>query len=95
MAKGYLIAHIRVDDAEAFKQFGPMSGAAIQEHGGRVLVRSPMGEIREGSMKPLTIVVEFDDYATAQRFYESDAYTEARVLREACSETDLILVEGV
>ena len=95
MAKGYLVAHIRVDDAEAFAQFGPMSGAAIQEHGGRVLVRSPNGEVQEGSMKPLTIVVEFDDYETAQRFYNSDAYTEARELREACSETDLILVEGL
>lgn len=95
MAKGYLVAHIRVDDAEAFTQFGPMSGAAIQEHGGRVLVRSPNGEVQEGSMKPLTIVVEFDDYETAQRFYNSGAYTEARELREACSETDLILVEGL
>ena len=95
MAKGYLVAHIRVDDAEQFKQFGPMSGAAIQEHGGRVLVRSPAGDVREGSMKPLTIVVEFDDYETAQRFYNSDAYSEARQLREACSETDLILVEGL
>ena len=94
MAKGYLVAHIRVDDAEAFKQFGPMSGAAIQEHGGRVMVRSPAGEVREGSMKPLT-VVEFDDYETAQRFYNSEAYTAARELREACSETDLILVEGL
>lgn len=95
MAKGYLVAHIRVDDAEQFKQFGPMSGAAIQEHGGRVLVRSPGGDVREGSMKPLTIVVEFDDFDTAKRFYDSDAYTEARRLREACSETDLILVEGL
>lgn len=95
MAKGYLVAHIRVDDAEAFKQFGAMSGAAIQEHGGRVLIRNPSGELQEGSMKPLTIVVEFDDLATAQRFYHSAAYTEARRLREACSETDLVLVEGL
>ena len=43
MAKGYLVAHIRVDDAEAFKQFGAMSGAAIQEHGGRVLIRKSQG----------------------------------------------------
>nr|NIT96246.1 DUF1330 domain-containing protein [Actinomycetota bacterium]NIV56408.1 DUF1330 domain-containing protein [Actinomycetota bacterium]NIX20100.1 DUF1330 domain-containing protein [Actinomycetota bacterium]NIX51230.1 DUF1330 domain-containing protein [Actinomycetota bacterium] len=69
--------------------------AAIQEHGGRVLVRSPSGEVQEGSMKPLTIVVEFDDLETARRFYHSDAYTEARQLREACSETDLVLVEGL
>ena len=59
-----------------------MSGAAIQEHGGRVLVRSPAGEVQEGSLKALTIVVEFDDLETAHRFYNSDAYTEARQLRE-------------
>ena len=95
MSKGYLVAHIRVDDPEAFRQFGPMSGAAIQEHGGRVLVRSPAGEVQEGSLKALTIVVEFDDLETAHRFYNSDAYTEARQLRESCSETDLVLVEGL
>lgn len=95
MAKGYLVAHIRVDDAEAFKEFGPLSAAAIQEHGGRVLVRSPAGEVQEGEMKPLTIVVEFDDLETAQRFYHSDAYGVARQLREQCSATDLILVEGL
>ncbi len=95
MAQGYLVAHIRVDDAEAFKEFGPLSGAAIKEHGGTVLVRSPVGEVQEGELKPLTIVVRFDDYETAQRFYHSESYTAARQLREACSETDLILVEGL
>ena len=62
---------------------------------GRVLVRNPGGQNKEGKLGPLTIVVEFDDFETAQRFYSSGAYTEARLLREDCSQTDLVLVEGV
>ena len=46
-------------------------------------------------MKKLTIVVEFDSFQAARTFYESDAYTEARALREKVSDTDLILVEGI
>jgi uncharacterized protein (DUF1330 family) len=30
MPKGYLIAHIRVHDAEAFEEFKQLSGAAIK-----------------------------------------------------------------
>ena len=46
-------------------------------------------------MKKLTIVVEFDSLMAAQTFYDSDAYTKARTLREKVSDTGLILVEGM
>ncbi|MDG1410928.1 MAG: hypothetical protein P8Q52_09275 [Acidimicrobiales bacterium] len=38
MPKGCLLAHTKVRDPEQFSQFGPMSGARVQEYGGRVLV---------------------------------------------------------
>ena len=41
MPKGYLIAHIRVQDKAAFEEFKQLSGAAIKAHNGRVLVRNP------------------------------------------------------
>ena len=41
MAKGYLVAHIRVHDKEGFEKFKEMSGPAISEYGGKVLVRNP------------------------------------------------------
>jgi uncharacterized protein (DUF1330 family) len=95
MSKGYLIAHIAVHDPAGFEAFRPASAEAIRAHGGRVLVRSPTGEVREGQLAPLTIIVEFEDIATARRFYESPAYTAARALREPHSTTHLVLVEGL
>ena len=95
MAKGYLIAHIRVHDAEAFEEFKRLSGAAIAAHDGRVLVRNPAPDHREGGAEGLAIVIEFDSLEAARAFYDSDAYREARAVRETISDTDLILVEGL
>lgn len=95
MPKGYLIAHIRVQDAEAFEKFKQLSGPAIKAHGGKVLVRNPSPDHREGAAQGLAIVIEFESLEVAQAFYESEAYTKARGIREKISETDLVLVEGL
>lgn len=94
MPKGYRVAHIRVRDKDAFEEFKKLSGAAIAQHNGRVLVRNPSPDHREGGAQGLAIVIEFESLASAQAFYDSDAYTQARAVREKISDTDLILVEG-
>lgn len=95
MPKGYLIAHIRVQDKDAFEDFKQLSGAAIKAHLGKVLVRNPSPDHREGAAQGLAIVIEFESLEAAQAFYDSEAYSQARAVRERISETDLILVEGV
>ena len=95
MPKGYLIAHIRVHDKDAFEGFKQLSGAAIKAHNGRVLVANPTPDHREGQADGLAIVVEFESLEAARAFYESDAYGEARAVRERISDADLILVEGL
>ncbi len=95
MPKAYLVAHIRVHDKEAFEKFKAMSGPAIADYGGRVLVRNPSPDHREGDLRGSTIVIEFEDMDAARGFYESEAYTAARTVRETAAETDLMLVEGV
>jgi uncharacterized protein (DUF1330 family) len=95
MPKAYLVAHIRVHDSEAYQEFRKMSGPAIADHGGRVLVRSPEADHREGTLRGTVIVIEFDDMEAARRFYESEAYTVARQVRERAADTDLLLVEGL
>lgn len=95
MPKGYLVAHIRVHDAALFESFKSTSAKAIADHGGTVLVRNPQPDHREGAAEGLCIVIEFESLDAARAFYESDAYTEARAIREKAAETDLVLVEGL
>ena len=95
MPKGYLIARIRVHNRDAFEEFKQLSGAAIKAHNGKVLVRNPSPDHREGAEQGLAIVIEFESLGAAQTFYDSDAYSEARAVREKISDTDLILAEGL
>jgi|TARA_B110000046_G_C12672619_1_gene265165 uncharacterized protein (DUF1330 family) len=95
MAKGYLVAHIQVHDKDGFEKFKAMSGPVISEYGGKVLVRNPNSETREGDPSGITIIIEFESMEDARKFYESDKYTEARIVRELAAETNLILVEGI
>ena len=94
MPKGYLIANISVHDNEGFEEFKKISGPVISEYGGKILVRNPNPEIREGKKFDISIVLEFENIESARQFYESKKYTLARKVREKASKTDLILVEG-
>ena len=95
MAKGYLVAHIRVHDKEGFERFKEMAGPAISDYGGKVLVRNSNPEVLEGGDSGVAIIIEFESIESARTFYESDRYTKAKAVRELASDTDLILVEGV
>ena len=94
MNKGYLIAHLRVHNKEGFEKFRQMAGPTIAEYGGKVLVRDPNPEVREGKISGISLIIEFENIETARKFYESDKYQAAKAVREVAVDTDLILVEG-
>jgi uncharacterized protein (DUF1330 family) len=95
MAKGYLIANIRVHDKEIFEKFKSMSTPLISEYGGKLLVRTPEVERREGELTGLVVMLEFPNVEMARTFYESESYTAAKLVREGGSSTDLCIVEGL
>ena len=94
MKKGYLVAHLSVHDKEGFEKFRQMAGPTIVEYGGKVLVREPNPDVREGKNLGLALVIEFDTIDIARKFYESEKYQEAKAVRELASNTHLVLVEG-
>ena len=94
--KGYVIATIRVDDAEAYEAYRSRTGAVIESCGGRFLVRGGKVEPREGEMAhDRVVVLEFPSMAQARAFYDSDAYQAIVPIRQAHADSRLFLVEGV
>ena len=94
MNKGYLVAHIRVHDEKGFEKFRQIAGPTIAEYGGKVLVRDPEPDVREGKESGIALVIEFENIETARKFYESEKYQDAKAVRELAADTDLILAEG-
>ena len=95
MSKGYVVANIRVKDQEKFQQFSGMAGPAIKKYGGKVLARGPDADRLEGNVSGVVMMIEFETKASATKFYYSDEYQAAKAVREACSDTDFMIIEGV
>ena len=69
MSKGYVVANIRVEDQEKFKQFSGMAGPAIKKYGGKVLARGPDADRLEGDLSGIVMLIEFESKEAANKFY--------------------------
>ncbi len=92
----YVIAKIRVDDAETYEEYRRMVPAVIESFGGRYLARGGRHETVEGDASPGRVVVlEFPSYEDARRWYDSPEYGVAKEIRQRCSVGEVLIVEGV
>lgn len=94
MAKGYWIGHVDVNDPEVYERYREANAVPFAEYGARFLVRGGKQEVREGTMRKRTVVIEFDSYDKAVACYESAGYQAAKEIRDAVSTGDLAIVEG-
>lgn len=94
MPKGYWIGHVTIDDVETYKLYQQANAAPFKEYGAKFLVRGGAQEVREGTMRPRSVVLEFPSIEAAYACYESDAYQGAKAIRDAVSAGDLVIVEG-
>ncbi len=95
MPKAYWVAHVDVSDPQAYDRYRAANAAPFAEYGARFVVRGGAQEIREGTCKARTVVIEFPSLEAAVACYESEGYQAAKALRDApVSVGDLVIVEG-
>ena len=94
-APAYVIADVVVHDPVAIRAYADNVAATHAGNGARYLVRGGPTEVVEGEWRPRRlIVIEFPSWDSAQTWYHSSAYQALIRVREACSTTELVLVEG-
>lgn len=93
----YIIADIKVLDAEPYEAYRQRVPATIESFGGCYLARGGAVEVLEGAWQPNRVVLlEFPDMDAARRWYCSDAYRDGVIqLRQSASEGSLIAIDGV
>lgn len=96
MAKGYIIARVRIDDLDTYKKYMERSPGVTAGFGGKFLVRGGQSLTTEGEEETRRLVVmEFPSFAAAQECYNSDAYQEIKAIRAPAGEAQFVLVEGI
>jgi uncharacterized protein (DUF1330 family) len=91
----YIIAEVEVTDPEKFEEYRKLVPPTIEAFGGRYMVRGGAIDSLEGDWQPTRLVViEFDDAERAKAWHGSELYAPAKALREASSNTRMIVVDG-
>jgi uncharacterized protein (DUF1330 family) len=92
----YVIVETDITDLKRYEQYKAASPTAVAAGGGRFIVRGGELVVLEGDWQPSRLVVlEFEDLATAKRWYESEIYQEAKTLREGAAHLRMVAVQGI
>ena len=92
----YILAQLDVTDPEDFARYREMVPSSIEQFGGRYIVRGGKVETLEGDWSPSRLVIiQFDSAEQARAWWASEEYAEAKALRQACANTQLIVAEGI
>ena len=96
MPKAYWIARVDLHgDPETYKKYVQTATPAFQRHKANFLARGGRTEVLEGKARARNVVIEFPSMEEALACYNSPEYTAARAIRQALSEGEFVLVEGV
>lgn len=92
----YVVVQVDVKDPGRYEDYRKMVPASLEKYGGRFLVRGGKTHTMEGGWAPKRFVlVEFPGPEQAKAWWASPEYAEAKALRQATSDSQLIIAEGV
>ena len=95
MPKGYWIARISVTNAETYPDYIAAAKPAFERYGAVYKVRGGAAETVEGEGRERNVVIEFDSLEKVRDCYFSEDYQAAAKIRQASSDGDIVIVEGV
>jgi uncharacterized protein (DUF1330 family) len=92
----YAVVQVEVKDPVHYEGYKKMVPASLEKYGGRFVVRGGQVHPMEGTWAPKRFVlVEFPSVEQAKAWWASPEYAEAKALRQATADSQLIIVEGV
>ncbi len=93
----FVIADVKVKDAELYKGYTALTPTAIASAGGKFIARGGQTSVLEGNWVPARMVVlQFESVADATAFYNSALYKEARAKRVGATDYfNMVVVEGI
>jgi len=93
---GYLIADVTaISDPGLHERYQPLVPPSLRAFNGTYLARGGDVTVLEGNWHPhRLVIVRFENAARAAAWWDSDQYRDARDMRQAATQTNMIVVEG-
>ncbi len=91
----YVLVEVSIHDPVEYEAYKKLTPAAVAAYDGRFVVRGGQTETLEGDWKPERIVVvEFPTVERAKEWWNSELYSNAKVIRQRAAKTKMIVVQG-
>jgi uncharacterized protein (DUF1330 family) len=92
----YVVVEIAITDPQTYERYKQLAPPTIAAYGGRYLARGGATEALEGTWSPPRFVIlEFPSAERARAWWSSPEYAPAKAMRQASTETRMLLVEGL
>jgi uncharacterized protein (DUF1330 family) len=91
----YMIVEVETTDEALMAEYRKHTPGLVAKFGGKFIVRGGKTRTLEGGWTPSRVVVlEFPDYAAAERFYDSADYKPVLDMRLQAGKSKAIIVDG-
>src|SRR5262245_55771284 len=92
----YVIASVDISDPARYEEYRRLVPPTIAAYGGRYVARGGKVDVLEGEWSPhRLVIVEFPSAARAREWWSSTLYGPVKAIRQACADTELVIVEGL
>ena len=91
----WVCVYEKINNVEKLKEYAIKAKPAVEKFSGKFLIRGGKNRTNEGIDSPRTVVVEFPDYNTALKCYDSKEYQDAHDILEGHEVRNHQLVEGI
>jgi uncharacterized protein (DUF1330 family) len=91
----WVVTYRAIKNQDAFAAYAKLAVPAVQETGGRFIVRGNPAKTYESGMNQRVVLIEFDSLAMALASHDTPAYQTALKALGDGAERDIRIVEGV
>lgn len=92
----YIAVHVNFEDAAALRPYQELASPSMGQYGIRALGKALDPQVLEGTAPGrLTVILEADSVAAAERWFHSPEYQRAADARRGVADFTAVLVPGV
>lgn len=89
----YVLVEVNIQDPEVYEEYKKLTPDSIQAYGGKFIIRGSPVQVMEGAWNyDRMVLLEFPSKEIALEWYHSEAYQEARKIREKASSANFFIV---
>lgn len=96
MPKAYWVNTYRaINDQAKLEAYAKLAGPAIENNGGRFIIRGSAAKAYENGLVQRVVVIEFESVDQAIKAHDSPEYQEALRALDNAADRDIRIVEGL